>query len=306
MELIDEVRSLLGGRAEVGSVEHVGSGAWSDCFAFVEDGSHRVIRVGRHVDDFVKDRFAVRFNAPQLPVPTVHDVGSADSGYFAISDRVFGDPLEGLKSWADVGASLVSMLEELRVADLAETTGWGAWGESGNAPKASWTEHLLSVNADVSGQRTHGWSQKLRSQQQAQGLFDRCYSLLREVAIDAVPRSVIHGDLINRNVHAEHGEIAGVFDWGCSIYGDHLYDFGWLDFWAPWFACIEPDVIRAGLEARWGQAGHVVANFEERLLACQLHIGLDHLAYNAYLEDWAAQDRLVARITDLVDAGCVS
>ncbi len=306
MELIDEAKMLLGGRAELGSVEHVGSGAWSDCFAFVEDGSHRVVRIGRHVSDFEKDRFAVRFNGPHLPVPCVHEIGSTDSGHFAISDRVFGEPLEGLKSWADVAISVVSTLEALRVAELIDDTGWGAWDVSGNASKASWTEHLLAVNADVSSQRTHGWSQKLRSHHQGQVAFDRCYALLQEVATDAVPRSVIHGDLINRNVHVADGEIAGVFDWGCSIYGDHLYDLAWLDFWAPWHGCIEPDVIRAGLEVRWGQAGHVVANFEERLLACQLHIGLDHLAYFAYLEDWTEQDRLIARIADLVDAGRVS
>ena len=49
-------------------------------------------------------------------------------------------------------------------------------------------------------------------------------------------RHVIHMDLLNRNVLvSEDGtRIEAVFDWGCSAYGDFLYDVAWFTFWAPW------------------------------------------------------------------------
>ena len=25
--------------------------------------------------------------------------------------------------------------------------------------------------------------------------------------------------------------ISGIFDWGCSLCGDHLYELAWFDFW---------------------------------------------------------------------------
>jgi hypothetical protein len=39
-----------------------------------------------------------------------------------------------------------------------------------------------------------------------------------------------------------------------------------------------------------------------RLAACYLHIGLDHLAYNAHLGDWETLAATAARMKMLVDA----
>jgi hygromycin-B 4-O-kinase len=78
-----------------------------------------------------------------------------------------------------------------------------------------------------------------------------------------------------------------VFDWGCSIYGDHLYELAWFDFWSPWFPELDMQLLHAELEQRWRDAGYSPANKKERLDACHLHIGLDHLGYNAFQGDWA-------------------
>jgi hygromycin-B 4-O-kinase len=102
-----------------------------------------------------------------------------------------------------------------------------------------------------------------------------------------VPRSLLHCDLINRNVLVDGDRITGVVDWGCSLYGDHLYDLAWFDFWSPWYPELDMRLLRAELDRRWREAGYAPKDSARRLLACHLHIALDHLAYNAHREDWA-------------------
>ena len=120
------------------------------------------------------------------------------------------------------------------------------------------------------------------------------------MASDAVPRCLVHCDLINRNVLVSKDRISGVFDWGCSIYGDHLYDLAWFEFWAPWDPKLNIPYLRSELEQRWRDVGYAPEDKEARLMACYLHIGLDHLAYNAYLGDWTALVATAERMRTLV------
>lgn len=80
-------------------------------------------------------------------------------------------------------------------------------------------------------------------------------------------------------------QITGIFDWGCAIFGDHLYDLAWFDFWSPWYPDLDINILHQGLEERWQQADMIIENKSARLKACTLYIGLDHLAYNAFQED---------------------
>ena len=121
---------------------------------------------------------------------------------------------------------------------------------------------------------------------------------------DAIPRCLIHGDLINRNVlvdnHANaEGGISGVFDWGCSKYGDHLYDLAWFEFWSSWYPELDMQPLWLGVEKRWEAIGYVPEDKQRRLMACYLHIGLEHLAYNAYLNNWAMLSATAKRMRDL-------
>jgi hygromycin-B 4-O-kinase len=124
--------------------------------------------------------------------------------------------------------------------------------------------------------------------------------LLETLVDDAVPRCLLHCDLINRNVLVSANRITGVFDWGCSVYGDHLYDLAWFEFWAPWFPKLNMSYLRSELERRWTQIGYLPENKESRLVACYLHIGLDHLAYNASLKDWSNLLATAKRMRTLV------
>lgn len=273
----------------VADVALVGAGAWSRCFGFRLGSDERVIRFGQYVDDFEKDRLAYRYAAPDLPIPEVLNIGTTEAGYYAISRRVYGTPLEEINAaqWPAIIPSLAAAMEALRTADISAATGFGGWGRDGNGANATWSEHLLAVDRDAPDRRTYGWRQRLATYSpQGEAAFVWGYDLLQTMATDVVPRSLLHCDLSNRNVLVDQAKIAGVFDWGCSIYGDHLYELAWFEFWAPWMPQLDVALLRSELEQRWRAAGYAPENKAARLAACYLHIGLDHLAYNAYTGNW--------------------
>ena len=107
---------------------------------------------------------------------------------------------------------------------------------------------------------------------------------------------------MNRNVLVEENRISGVFDWGCSCFGDHLYDLAWFEFWAPWHPNLDVPLLRAALEARWRKVGYTPTHLTERLHACYLHIGLYHLAYNAWLRDWPTLSATAQQMCKLVES----
>jgi RimJ/RimL family protein N-acetyltransferase len=87
---------------------------------------------------------------------------------------------------------------------------------------------------------------------------------------------------------------------GCSLYGDHLYDLAWFEFWAPWHPGLNVAYWRTKLERRWRAVGYAPGDKEARLMACYLHIGLDHLAYNAYRGDRYALAATAKRLRTLL------
>ena len=237
-----------------------GEGAWSRCFGFHHDGIDFVIRFGAHLEDFDKDNHAQGFTRPGLPIPAVLAVGPAAAGHYAISTRCFGNPLEHATpaQWDSLLPSVLTMFDALRSCTVAPSAGWGMWGAAGTAPQAGWRDALLSVADDHP--RHQGWRTKL-------GLMD-------EAATDAVPRAVIHSDLINRNVHVVGDQITGVFDWGCSMYGDPLYELAWFQFYAPWYPHLDIGALTTAVLARDHSGSHA-----ERLLAAMMHIGLGSIVY---------------------------
>jgi hygromycin-B 4-O-kinase len=283
---------------EPSDVTLIGEGAWSRCFGFRLGEEMLVIRFGNHVEDFRKDQCAYAYAAPGLPIPQVIEIGEAFDGYYAISTRAYGVPLESLGSseWLAIVPSVVSALEAMRMADLSATIGFGGWGIEGKASHTSWSSHLLAVGEENPNHRTYGWRERLRTSPEADAAFIWGLDLLKNVVNDSAPRCLIHADLINRNVLVSEARITGVFDWGCSRFGDHLYDLAWFDFWAPWFPNLDIQTLWLEMEKRWGEVGYVPHDKVSRLMACYLHIGLDHLGYNAYLGDSAALLRTVERM----------
>ena len=300
------VRQRYDGRAT--DVELVGEGAWSRCFGFVVDGQELVVRFGRQLDDFVKDHRATAFSRPGLPVPRCLEIGPmtsiAEDEFFAIGSRCRGIVLEHLDvdGWSAVLPSLFACIDAMHHVDLSASTGWGDWGADGTAPFASWPEFLLDVAVDSAAHRFHGWRAALDTSPAGAAMFAAALARLRDVLVVIAPfeRRLVHADLVNRNVLVAGNQISGVFDWGCSMYGDELYDIAWISFWSPWYPALEALDIVARFREHLTRTGRTVQQLDERLHAIALHIGLAHLAYNAFLADWTVQGRLMARLAPFI------
>jgi hygromycin-B 4-O-kinase len=297
------LEQLLGRTVE--AFELAGEGAWSRCYGYLDGGKERVIRFGRYLDDFERDLRASTFHSPALPVPRLYQIGRAFDGHFAISSRARGVPLESLSAdgWLAVLPALFDALDAIRAIDLSGSSGYGDWDAHEVGAHASWRDFLLAVDLDTPERRTYGWRQRLIDSPIGDELFCKGLARLARLADPGLgPRYVVHADLINRNVLVEDGRIGGIFDWGCSFYGDFLYDLAWLAFWAPWFSALADLSLVERARAHLAQTGTDVPDFERRMRICMLHIGLDHLAYNAHTGDSAELVRVAERLLPLIEA----
>src|SRR5688500_17921988 len=81
-----------GGTVE--DIEQLSGGFWSAAYGYRSEGRDLVLRIGEHRDWFEIDRDAMRYSAPDLPVPDVLDIGVCDidgaERAYAISVRHWG------------------------------------------------------------------------------------------------------------------------------------------------------------------------------------------------------------------------
>src|SRR5689334_21644911 len=82
--------------ADADAVVALPGGLWSDAYAFRAGRDDLVIRFGAHRSDYEKDRLAAAYATAALPIPAVIAIRDAFEGSFAISQRVFGTPLDAL------------------------------------------------------------------------------------------------------------------------------------------------------------------------------------------------------------------
>jgi len=108
----ERVHEFLGGHFDspITDVSLLGVGEWSQAFAFRSGAHEYVIRISRFEEDFAKDRLAAGFTSSRLPIPRVVEIGEAFDGFYAVSERVFGAPLDGL-GHASMRHLLPSLLE---------------------------------------------------------------------------------------------------------------------------------------------------------------------------------------------------
>jgi len=279
-------------------VRPLAAGEWSRAYAFVLDGRQAVIRFGDHIGDFRKDQVMAARSSPALPVPAILDIGSAGDGYFAVSERASGGPLDDLDSagMRAVLPRLLAALDAMRDMGLPAARGYGMWAPDGTAPARSWAESLLAVNQETA--RLPGWRAALARSPAGAATFDRAYARLRQLT-QGLPgeRHMIHRDLLSRNVFVQGADITAVIDWGNATYGDWLYDAAWLIHWWPHFPQWRDIDIAAELERHWLQQGTPVPDRHRRLEACLLHIGLDLMSYAAYRGRWDDLSRLAEQIS---------
>ncbi len=276
------VRSRYGTRAT--APRPLAAGEWSRAFAFRLDGREAVIRFGTHGEDFAKDAAMGRRGGPDLPIPPVWELGDAPGGCFAVSERRYGDALDGLDAAGMrlVLPALLRTCDAIARVDVSASRGYGGWGPDGTAPCASWAEALLAV--DAPRPRLPGWRERLDEVPEAAGAFAAALAALRGALADLPDpgRGLIHNDLLHHNVLVDGDRITAVLDWGNAMYGDPLYDAAWLLYWWPWYPAWAGIPIRDVLDSHWEAGGGRPARQEGRLRCCLLHIGLDHLAYTAF------------------------
>jgi len=288
----------------VSSVEPIGEGDWSRAYALTVDGRELVARFGAHLDDFQKDRLAALWEGPDLPIPQVEQIVEAPGGWCCLSKRLRGEFLDELPGDEMAAAlpSLFATLDTMRAVDLSATTGYGGWGGDGQGFHPSWRAYLSDRRDGPSGERLTGWREALVSSPTGIRPFNEVAEVLDQL-IPFCPeeRHVIHSDLLHLNVLVDGPRVSAVLDWGCSLYGDFLYDLAWLAFCSPWFPAWSAIDWHAEGARHLADIGVPVPDYAERMRAYELHIGLDGMRYNAFrcrhdvLASVAAQTLAVAR-----------
>lgn len=281
----------------VRDVSPLGAGKWSRAFSFESVDGPMVVRFGDHDEDFAKDRIAGSWQQPGLPVPTFLEMGAAFGTFYAITARADGTFLDALSrsEVPSVLPSLLRTLDTLRRVPVDDTAGFGGWDRHGVGPHSSWKGALLAV--ETTRPRVEGWRRRLRQWPEHERSFDCGLERLHALA-DQVPsrRDVIHRDWMNRNVLVTGTEITAVFDWGSSMYGDHLYDVAWLTFCASWTTGVDRLDMHRVARAHYVGEGIDADDFDRRVTCYELNIGVSALMYQAHLGDEAGVRWLATKI----------
>jgi hygromycin-B 4-O-kinase len=302
----DFLRARLG-NIDPRTIQPVGHGEWSTAFYVQHADEYRdlVVRFSATDDDFRKDQRALRYASRRLPLANLLEIGEAFGGFYAISERAFGEFIEHRDAAAmqRLLPSLFDVLDAVRTVDISDTLGFGLWHADGSAPYATWQAFLHAVSTDPPSSRTHGWRQRLEQLPAAYAMFERGFSAMeRLIPLCPNARHLVHSDLLYFNVLVTNDQISCVLDWGASIYGDFLWDLAWFTFWQPWYTPWASVDIRGAALRHFSDIGLDVPKFEERMRCYELAIGLDGMAYQAFAGHTDNLAWTTRRVSGLIDA----
>jgi len=272
----------------IADVTQIGEGGWSIAFAFVFEGVRHVIRWSDVADNFERDAVAAHFSSDDLPVPPIIEIGQGLHTFFAISPFVRGTYLEALSAaeLENTLPSLLKMLRALRALDLSGTTGFGFWNKDEKGSHDSWKAFLLDDKNESEGSLIQGWKANLEASSMG---MDAYYKLWKAFVplVERCPeeRSLVHSDLINRNVLTSSGAITAVLDWGSSFYGDSLYDVAWFMFYEPWYPQFR-GIHERLLEDFIADPHANTTDVDVRLMCYKLDLGIGSIVYHAFKKNW--------------------
>ncbi len=295
---LDAVGAWLGARlGRIDDLSPIGRGEWSSAFCFATRDGERVVRFGHFPEDYAKDRIAAGFARPGLPIPAIHETGSAFECDYAISERAHGVGFDTLDTsgYRRALPAVFRAIDALRSVDVSACPGYGIWRTDGSAPYASWRAALLDVGRDPPGSRIHGWRARLATVPEAVDRFEEGLRILKAL-VEVCPenRELIHADLMGDNLLVDGERVVEVVVWANAMFGDFVYDLSRLTFWTPWFPELE-----AVLDDRVREHYAAEPDFEARLRCYQVHLGLDAQAYNAFTERWHELERSGLRTLEL-------
>jgi hygromycin-B 4-O-kinase len=282
-------------------------GLWTTAFFFRQAGRQLVVRFADTAWNFEKDRRFAGYGSDDLPIPRVLEIGDAFDGlHYAVSTRAHGTFLEDLDHDAMTCAlpSVFRTLDALRAVDVSGSAGYGSHLPNFDGERPTWREFLLAVDDDqpaLAANPVRGWRVMLDSRPDAARTFADAYSALAS-SVDGCPdaRHLVHNDLLHGNVLVAHDRVTAVFDWQCAMYGDFLYDAAALSFWAPWFPALRHADAGRAVRHHYEEIGLTVPGLELRLRCYEVHIGLCHLGYHAYMQDWDELDRVARRTREVL------
>jgi hygromycin-B 4-O-kinase len=265
--------------SSVSNIQYLEGGEISQAYSFDAPDGEYIIRVSRHgTDTFKKDQYAhFNFSSDSIPVPKVVHIGQIDAMYYyAVAKRVLGKPLsafndddekKGIKP-KNVPEMCIKLMDDIHSIDISNTTGYGPWNETGEAPKPSWREFIMSIGKEG------WWADMFKNTFLEEGTYTLLYQRLGQL-IEFCPeeRQLIHGDFSLDNLICDGKQITAVTDWGDSKYGDFLYDIAWLIFWPS-----EYDFEKICNDY---YTKRIFMNYKERILCYQIHIALSLISFYA-------------------------
>ena len=113
----------------------------------------------------MKDRIVATYSSQRVPIPRIGEIGPYKNGFFALSERAYGNFLDQLDENAmrAVLPNLLATFDAIKEIELSTTRGFGLWDARGIAPHAIWQEALLDVVNDRPEKRTYGWRKSLEA-----------------------------------------------------------------------------------------------------------------------------------------------
>ncbi len=298
-----EVTSWLATRHDdvVLDLSPLSGGFWSSAFAYRVGEDEFVLRLSDMPEGFAIDAAAIRFRAPDLPVPLVVDTGKAMGLHFAISQRHYGCFIEAtsVEEASAVGSALEGLLAAMRAVP-SKPDDAVVWYDRKASADVTWHAWLRAGLVDDPDARVSRWRATLASNPRVDALFKACESRIEEL-LPACPerRDLIHGDLLHQNVlvadHAAH--VTAIFSWKCSARGDFLFDVAWCTFWGAWHPSIAAtDIWRRTLAVPDLGEGDLI-DAPVRHHCYELQIAASHLGWNA----WTGDDQGLVAVADAAE-----